>query len=258
MKRFAYLLAVLLFATPLFAQRRLGLTATYDYAYNTADKLMKPSIGRKFTIGVNFADRNKNLVGFVAAGFKGFKVNLYSPQFQQRFFDEVNANYHPVTNDLHDSLVASSMFHLANNEQGFSMQGTYSLHLQAGVLWNSNFLRPLILFYYGSEQYVFWTPVFYNSENFRESISMNANFYEIKAGIGLPFLRDKPWAVNLNIGYRHIDYRNISFDGTPLSVYTDGNIADKYTQNDKLTFSFSIIWWSNWYNSDKTSTPRDL
>lgn len=257
MRRIYLFIFILISCTSLFAQKRIGLTASYDLAFNSADKLMQPSLGRKFTIGLAFGDLNKKAIGFLAAGFKGFKVNMYSPQFQSKFLDEVNSTYHLVENSEHDSLVGVSLFRLTNKEQGFFMTGTYSLHLQGGFIWNNSRFRPLLMFYAGTEKFVFRTPLFFNYQNYQEYISMNSVFYEIKAGIGLPVLRDKPWSVNLNAGYRHIDYRQISFDGTPLSVYTDGAIAEKYSKNDKLTVSVSIIWWSNW-NVPKVASAREL
>lgn len=258
MKQIKLLCLFLLFSFALTAQKRVGLTATFDYAYNAGDKLMKPSIGRKFTIGINVADKNKNVVGFVAAGFKGFKVNLYSPRFNTSFLDEVNTSYFPVTGEKDDSLVGASMYHLCNKEQGFYMDGTYSLHVQAGLLWSNNFLRPLIMFYTGTEQFIFRSPLFFDSGNNQEWISMDASFYEIKLGIGLPLLRETPFAINLNGGFRHIDYHNISFENVPLAEYTHGAIAERYSASNKWTLSISLIWWSNWKIENPVPTPRDI
>ncbi len=230
---------------------RIGIIGTFDYAYNFQDKVLSPGLGRKWTIGISFANKNRQFIGFIAAGIKGAKINLYSPSFRQSFLQDVKQNYTPINGLSEDSLIGANMG--ASNNQ--VLWGTYSQFLQAGLILNNKF-KPSISFYYGNEEFLLHNSTFAQYEDPQHHdinyVGMQTNFYELKIGCTLPFksYSDQPFCLNLNIGYKWVDYGTLSFNKTPLSAYTTGGLDKKYSAGGKLTISLSFVIWSNWGRKD--------
>ena len=225
-----------------------GILGSFDLAYNFSDKVLNPCLGRKWSFAATFRDKKERFVVFAGAGIKGAKLNGYSPTFRKSFLNEVEQNYVPINGYTEDSLIGAKM----NSSPGGSLWGTYSQYIHVGFILNSK-IKPAISFYMGREDFLLHDNSFTHFEDPKNGdidyVGMTALFYELKIGCGIPikwFSPDNPHALNLNIGFKHVNYGDMSFDDTSLSEYTKGNLAEKYSLNEKCTLSISYIAWTDW------------
>jgi hypothetical protein len=257
LKNYITTFLLILFANILFAQaekqvtHRIGALWVYDIAYNKPDKLITAGIGRKGTVGVTYTNKKRDFIAFFSGGFKGAKLNLYSPNLQEDFLQDVANNYSPIIGNKTDSFIGASVINLKNKVTDYSFEGTYAQFLQVGFLLNKYKLKPSISFYTGREQYLLFSKLLRGTNpkdyDYRYG-TMQSTFKEIKLGVNVPlkYFVDKPFCINLNAGYKWGSYGAIQFEKAPLSAYTKNNLASKYNSFGKLTASISFIIWSNW------------
>lgn len=251
-KLFIYIFAI--WSTTVHAQtsdssktRRIGIIGSFDLAYNFQDKVLTPYIGRKWSVGISLTNKKRQFIGFVAAGIKGAKINLYSPTFRETFINDVEQNYVPINGTSQDSIIGAKM----NNNPNESLWGTYAQYFELGFILNKK-LKPSFIFYAGNEQFLLYDDSFAKYEDPEHGdiryITMTTRFYEFKVGCAIPFKKfaDKPFSLNLNLGYKWVDYGSLKFKDTPLNAYTNGSLNDKYNACGKFTASVSFIVWSNW------------
>jgi hypothetical protein len=230
---------------------RFGATWVYDEAYNNPDKLITAGIGRKGTVGVTYTNKKREFLAFFTGGFKGAKINFYSPKLQDSFLDDVSNNYSPIIGNKTDSLIGASVINLKNKVPDYSFEGTYAQFLQVGFMLNKYKLKPMISFYTGREQYLLFSKLLRGTNpkdyDYRYG-TMGTTFKEIKLGVNVPlkYFADKPFCININAGYKWGSYGAIQFEKAPLSAYTNNNLASKYNTFGKFTASISFIIWSNW------------
>jgi len=254
-KLFIYIFAI--WSTTVLAQTtdttktsRLGIIGSFDLAYNFQDKILNSGVGRKWTVGASFTNKKREFIGFVALGLKGFKINLYSPTFRESFINDVKQNYVPINGTSEDSLIGAKM----NSNPKGSLWGTYAQYFEVGFILNKK-LKPSFSFYAGNEHFLLHDPSFTKYEDPEHGdihyVSMTTFFYEFKVGCAIPFKKfsDKPFCLNVNLGYKWVDYGALKFKDTPLNSYTNGSLKDKYNSCGKLTASISFIIWSNWGHS---------
>ncbi len=258
MKIFIATSAFLMVVNILFAQssinktNRLGAMWLYDLAYNQPDKLITAGIGRKGTIGVTYTNKKRDFIAFANGGFKGAKINFYSPKLQDAFLKDVNNNYTPIIGNKTDSLIGASVINLYNKVDDYSFEGTYAQFLQIGFMLNKYKLKPSISFYTGKEDYLLFSKLLRGTKPNKDPDyrygTMRTNFKEIKLGINIPlkYFENKPYAINVNAGYKWGSYGDIQFENTKLSAYTNNNLTSKYNRYAKLSASISIFIWSNW------------
>jgi hypothetical protein len=226
---------------------RIGFIGSIDCEYSFHDKILNHGIGRKWTIGLSFRNKEKTFLSYIGWGLKGFKINAYSPSFRESFINDIQQNYEPINGLSEDSLIGAKM----NSGPGNSLWGTYAYYIQAGFIIDRK-LRPSFNFYFGSEEYLLHDDKFTKFEDPTNGdinyVGMNTLSYEFKLGLAVPFsfFSEKPYCLNLNLGYKYVDYGKISFYKTPLSAYTKGNLANKYNKTGKITLSISYMFWSNW------------
>ncbi|MFL5762983.1 MAG: hypothetical protein ACJ77K_03515 [Bacteroidia bacterium] len=226
---------------------RLGVIGCYDYSFYGSDKLLKQGIIRKGSAGISISNRDHDFILFGGVGIKGFKVDVYSPEFQDDFLDDVSAHYTAIPGNTEDSLIGAIM-----NTRSLKRFGDcYAHYFHAGFFVNSRY-RPGISFYYGKEEHLLHADGFIKFEDPQNGdinyVGLLCRFYEIKAGFSFPYAKmdEKPLALNLNIGYKWMDYGNITFGQTDLSEYTTGHLANKYNRTGKFTVSLVFMIWSNW------------
>jgi len=231
----------------------VGFLFSADLAQNQKDNLFNAYPERKLSIGITFTNKKNDFIFYLGGGFKGWKVSAHSPQFSSAFTNEIIQSYHPVTGNLHDSLAAVSVYNMAQKKKDFYMFGFYAQYIDAGFILTQYRLRPSISFYSGWEDFVLFTPDAHfldlNNESYSEWISMQANFKEIKLGLDLLGIfnhHNLPFTLDANVGYKWINYKNIAFENTSLSVYTNDQITEKYNTAKKLTFGINFRYWTNW------------
>jgi hypothetical protein len=230
---------------------RFGVLWVYDVAYNKPDKLLTAGIGRKGTVGVSYTNKKREFIAYFSGGFKGAKLNFYSPKLQEFFLQDVANNYTPIIGNKTDSLIGASMLNLKNKVPDYSFEGTYAQFLQIGFFLNKYKLKPSISFYKGREQYLLFSKLLKGTKpkdpDYRYG-EMATTFKEIKFGINIPlkYFANKPYSINLNAGYKWGSYGNIQFEKAPLSAYTNNTLAGNYNSFGKFTASISFIIWSNW------------
>ncbi|MFI5151132.1 MAG: hypothetical protein ACHQRM_15475 [Bacteroidia bacterium] len=252
----ALLILILYVSATAFAQqlplesartRRVGFMGSLDYAYNFQDKILTPGLGRKWTFGLSYTNKKRTFVGFIAAGIKGFKFNLCTPTFRQSFVQDVKNNFKPIKGLSEDSLIAAKI----GGSNGPGLFGTYSQFVQIGIVLNKR-MKPSCSFYYGNEEFLMFDHAFTQFEDPKygdiDYVGMSTTFYELKLGCTLPFKRyaSDPFCLNLNIGYKWVDYGSLAFNKTPLNAYTSGALDRKYNADGKITISISFTMWSNW------------
>jgi hypothetical protein len=247
------LLLIVFYSATVFGQKadssrtmRIGIIGTFDYAYNFQDKVLTSGMGRKFTFGLSFTNKKRQFLGFIAAGFKGFKFNLYSPTFRTSFINDVKYNYTPINGTSEDSLIGDQM----NTNAIDHLWGTYASFFHVGFIINNKF-KPSISLYKGHEEFLLYGPYAKYEDPEHQDIKyvgMMTRFYELKFGFTIPIkkTKQKSFTPNINIGYKWVDYGQLQFNSTPLSAYTNGSLKDKYKGNGKLTISLSFYNWSNW------------
>ena len=220
---------------------------TLDMAFDFQDKVLESGIGRKWAVGLSFTNKKRQFIAYVSGGIKGAKANLYSPVFRESFINDVRQNYVPLNTKNEDQVVAAKI----NQGPGGSLWGTYSQYLQAGFILNKK-MKPSFSFCYGGEEFLLHDAGFRFYEDPKNGdidyVGMSTTFFEIKIGCGFPFkhAEELPGALNLNIGYKWVDYGTMTFNKTPLSAYTNGDLAKKYHEAGKFLISVSLTLWSNW------------
>lgn len=226
---------------------RIGLIGAFDCAYNFQDKILGPGIGRRWTIGISLTNKNRQFIGFVALGLKGAKINLYSPTFRKSFLTDVKQNYVPINGISEDSLIGAKM----NGSPGHGLWGTYSQFFQVGFILNKKTISSYS-FCMGFEEFLLHDDGFKYYEDPKygdiDYVGMQTIFYEFKIGYAIPFKKfeTNPFCLNLNLGYKWVDYGGVRFNKTPLSAYTTGSLENKYNASGKITLSLSFTLWSNW------------
>lgn len=247
----------ILLAQNLFAQaekqvtHRIGAAWYYDVAYNKPDKLITAGIGRKGTVGLTYTNKKRDFIVFLNGGFKGAKINFYSPKLQESFLQDVENNYTPIIGNKTDSLIGASVLNLKNKIEDYKFEGTYAQFLHVSFMLHKYKLKPIISFYTGREQYLLFSKLLRGTKpkdpDYRYG-TMRSTFKEIKLGVNLPlkYFEKRPYCINLNAGYKWGSYGNIQFENTPLSAYTKNNLTPKYSSFGKFTASISFIIWSNW------------
>jgi len=235
------------FISSSFAQ--VNVFGSLDLAYDFPDKLLTDHLARKITLGLWFSNDPKTYVAYIGGWFKGFKFQAYNPNFTQAFKNDVKLNYIPVAAfGSKDSVVGASMYNIANDKSGYFLWGHYGLHLHTGAVFTASKLKPSIDFYIGGSEYVFYSGLVNETDPLwgYDWISMGTSFYEVKLGVNVLYVNnfyDFPGSLNLNIGYKRVNYGDISFNGVPLSRYTANNLADKYKSGGKLTLSLCYSMW---------------
>ncbi len=227
--------------------RRFGFTFSADQAFNFPDKALKSGLAGKSTVGVSFTNKTRQFILFAGGGIKGAKITLYSAKFRESFLSGIEENYNPITGYSLDSLIGVKM----SNSPGRDFRGTYSQFLKIGIMLNVKF-RPTFQFYYGFEQlllhddsFIQFTDPEYSDIDY---VELNTRFFEIKGGLALPLrnYQDKDFSVVVNIGYKHVNYGEFKFSGTPLSSYTNQAFSRQYRNLGKLTLSVGFLFWTNW------------
>lgn len=227
--------------------KQFGFIGTIDLAYNFQDNVLNPGIGRKWAVGASFTNEKRQFVAFVAVGFKGFKFNAYSPTFRESFSNDIMQHYVPIDGMSEDSLIAAKM----NGKPGKSLWGTYAYYFQVGFILNKK-IKPSFSLHIGTEHFLLFDNSFTPYEDPQHGdidyVGMRTLFYEFKIGGTIPFknFSKKPRCLNLNIGYKWIDYGALKFSNTPLNAYTWGYLEDKYNTAGKITVSLLFIGWTNW------------
>lgn len=225
---------------------RFGIIFSYDLAFNFPDKLLSSSIGRKWIIGLSVADKKRNFIGFIGAGFKGWKLNFYSPVFQEAFINDVKKNYTPINGASEDSIIGAKIY----SSPGNSLWGTYAGAFQVGIIILKNKFKPTFSFYSGFTEYLLHDREIAKYEDPEHGdidyVGMSSTFYEFKIGAMIPIKNKRPFSAHLNIGYKLTNYGLIKFKDTPLEAYTTGNLSDKYNKTGIMTISISFTTWSNW------------
>lgn len=225
----------------------IGIYSTGDLAYNFQDKVINPGLGRKISVGLSLTNKKRQFIGLVGVGFKFIKANLYSPKLKESFLKDVKDSYVPIS-DTNESQYIGILMGPKNGE---AFYGTTAYYFHIGFIWNIKF-KPALNFYYGDEDFFLNDLGLARYEDPEHGdihyVGMPSRFYEIKLGCTLPLkcLTKKPFCVNLNVGYKRVDYGQFKYGDTPLSAYTTGELADKYHLNHKLTISLSYAIWSNW------------
>lgn len=232
--------------------RRIGIIGTADLAYNFQDKVLTPGLGRKLSAGVSFTNKKRQFIVFVAGDFKGAKGNLHASAFRESFINDVRQHYLPISGTSEDSLIGAKV----NSNTKESLSGTYAQYLQVGFILNKK-LKPSFSFYAGHEDFLLSDPGFtkYEDPKYQDIhyVSMTTTFYELKVGCAIPLklFSGEPFCLNVNIGYKWVDYGELKFNGTPLNAYTSGSLKDKYSSCGKMTLSVSFLIWSNWHFGNK-------
>jgi hypothetical protein len=240
-----------------YAAHYIGFLFSADLAYNQKDKLFNAYFERKLSVGISFTNRNADFIFYTGFGFKGWKLSLTTPLFSSQFTNDLNQSYHTVSGNLGDSLVAISVYGATQNKKDFHEGGFYAGYVEAGFILTHFKVRPSISFFTGYEEYVLFTPVAHyfdspNTDSYSEWISMNSRFQEVKIGLDILgiFTDQLPATLDLNVGYKWLNYKNISYgggkNGTPLSTYTNDQMAEKYNLAQKFTFGINFRWWTNW------------
>lgn len=247
-KRLFIFFAVLC-STSIFAQkadssktRIIGIIGSFDLAYNLPDKILTPGLQRKWTVGVSVTNKKRQFIAFVAVGLKGAKFDLYSQSFRASFIKDIQENYVPITDTNESRVIGNKM-----NAGGKNLWGTYSQHAEIGFILNKG-LRPSFFFYVGSQEFLLHDDGFRQYEDPEHGdinyVGMRTTFYEFKIGCGLP--APAPFSLNLNVGYKWVNYGDLKFNDTPLSAYTSGSLKNKYGSSGGLTFSLTFLLWSNY------------
>lgn len=231
----------------------VGFTVSADLAYNQPDQLFNSYLARKIAIGISFTNSENDFLFYLGGGFKGWKVSRNSPKFSPQFTSDVIQSYHPISGNQHDSLSAISVYNMAQGAKDFYMFGYYSQYIDAGFILTRYRLRPSVSFYMGWENYVLFTPTAHfldpNNESYSEWIDMQAAFKEVKLGMDALRIFSKknlPFTLDIHVGYKWLNYKNLSFAGTPLSTYTNDQLTEKYRHGEKMTLGFTFRYWTNW------------
>jgi hypothetical protein len=233
-----------------------GLLFTSDLAYNEKGKLFNSYVSRKLGVGIYLSNANKDFLFYLGFGFKGFKISLFNPDFNTDFTNDVSQAYHPIIGNQKDSGVAVSVYTMAQKTDvsNYNMWGFYSQYLDVGFILTRFHLKPTLTYYRGFEDYVLWTPfaqsLTKHNDSYHDWISMSGRFNELKAGIDLVglFNKENPFSgsLEINIGYKWMNYGGLYFFNVPIADYTNQDLADKYNLEQKITFGISFKKWMTW------------
>ena len=227
--------------------KRFGIIGSFDSEFSFHDKVLNQGLGRRWALGLSFTNKKKQFVAFTSIGIKGAKLNFYSPKFQKSFISDLQNNYVPINGKSEDSCIASQM----GTKHGEGLWGTYSQFVEAGFILNWKW-RPSINFYFGNEEFLLFDNAFriYEDPKYGDIkyVGMSTTFYSIKLGCTIPFknLVEVNGSLQLQIGYKWVNYDDLSFGKTPLSKYSNVAFANKYKTGGKLTISLTLFIWSNW------------
>jgi len=220
----------------------------FDETYNLKDKLLTDYAARKMTLGITFSDKKQKFALSIGLGFRGFKFTIYNPQYTNQFLNNVLASYTPVNSFGLDSLAGASIYNLAkgvDNDQ-YYLGGIYSAHASMRIVYMASLLKPMINYYISSEQFVFYTPLLHYNDptanDPKEYMIMAALTNEVRVGFNpLPFknLSTKPWYFSLQLGYKFVAYKPLSFDAMKMSNYLPDKMLHEYEKGQKLTFTLS-------------------
>ncbi len=224
-----------------------GFIAGMNVSYNTHDKLLTPYLTRRMQLGLSYTNKKRQFIAYGSVGIKGSKINAYSANLTDAFIQNVQQYYTPIIGGGFDSLIAAKV----NSNPRKDMQGSYAQYYQFGFILNTRF-RPNISYCNGNEQFLLYDNAFRNYIDPKGDISyvsIPTKYHEIKIGCGIPFksMKKTNFIINFNIGYKWVNYGEVSFNNTPLSKYTTGNLAEQYKHNNKLTYTITFLRWSNWY-----------
>ena len=227
--------------------KRFGIIGSFDSEFSFHDKVLNQGLGRKWCVGLGFTNKKRQFIAFTSIGIKGFKINFYSPTFRKSFTDEVQNNYVPINGKSEDSCIAVQM----GVKHGEGLGNTYSQFVEAGFILNWKW-RPSINFYFGNEEFLLFDDAFRQYEDPKygdiKYVGMSTTFYSLKFGCAIPLknLTDRNYSLHLQIGYKWVNYDDLSFGKTPLSKYTNAAFANRYKTDGKLTISLTLFVWSNW------------
>ena len=223
-----------------------GIYAAFDLAFNFQDKVINHGINRKISSGLSFTNKKKQFALLLGGGFKFIKGNLYSPKLRESFLKDISDNYVSISDTSESQYIGVLM----GPRNGKAFSGNTAFYLHCGFILNTKF-KPSLNFYYGEENYNLYDQGLTKYEDPKYGdihyVGMPTKFYEVKLGCTLPLkiITNKPFCLNLNIGYKWVDYMQLKFSDTPLSAYTKGSLADKYRYNNKFIISLSYTMWSN-------------
>lgn len=225
--------------------KRFGIVSAFDVAYNLGDRVISPYLATKWSAGLRFTNKKKQFIGIVAAGIKAFKFNVYSPRLQGSFLEDVKQHYVPVPDTSESQMIGAIIG--SGTGDGFWGSNGYCLHF--GFMLNNKW-KPAVHFYCGQDFFYLYNRGLARYEDpvhgDIDYVGMGTNFYELKLGCALPFkwLARHPFSLNINAGYKLVDYDGFKFGDTPLSYYTTGGLDKKYRYNGKITLSLSFMVWS--------------
>lgn len=229
-------------------EQQIRFCYVFDEAYNLQDKLLTDYASRKMTLGLTFSDKKQKWAVSIGLGFKGFKFTIYNPRYTNQFLKDVIMNYSPVNTVGLDSLAGASLYNLARGTDNdrYYLGGIYSAHASMWIVYMAARLKPIINYYIASEQFVFYTPLLYYNDptanDPKESMTMAALTHEVRVGFNpLPFknLSTKPWYFSLQVGYKFVAYKPLSFDAMKMNQYLPDKMLNEYEKGQKLTFSLS-------------------
>ena len=227
---------------------RVGLMGNYDLTINFPDKLTTHDLARKYTIGLYVTDKKKKAIWFWGFSFKLMRFTMLSPKFKNEFLKEYSDNYSPLPEFGKDSVKAAGLIRLANGENlNYRLDGSTSQGFHVGFILNNEY-RPMIQYYWTSE-----SREFYNND-LGQFHPPNFDYYYTGIGfvaheikIGMSFLGDLlyyPFSINLNVGYKWINYKGIGFEGSSFSDYTGGHDFSHFDKTGKLTASLSLLFFN--------------
>jgi hypothetical protein len=224
---------------------RVGLMGNYDLSLNFPDKLTSSELARKLSVGIYVTDKQKKIILFGGVSFKLMRFTLLPTKFKNEFLKEYSDNYVPLPDFGIDSVKADGLFQHANGEDNnFNFNGSTLQGFHIGFILNNEY-RPMIQYYRTSESLEFYNSKlgqFHppNFDYYYTGIGFTA--HEIK--VGMSFLGDYlflPYSINMNIGYKWINYNGIGFENSSFSEYTEGHDFSHFDKTGKITLSVSIL-----------------
>jgi len=209
---------------------------------------MQGYMARKGAYGLSFTNKKNTFVFFTGFGIKGFKIDIGHWKFSNEFLSDIETNYIADSTSEIGGLIAQSIYDVTQDPDKFYTRGKYSNYLHFGIIFPKIAIRPSIDFYWGNNHFTFYNSRLYGyNDNPDYYATMRAQFKEIKIGFTPPlkFWANRNFAINLHVGYKWINYREISLSGVSLSHYTSGNLVNNYGKAGKLTYSVSLKIWKN-------------
>jgi hypothetical protein len=232
-------------------EKQIRLCYVVDQTYNFSDKLLKDYAARRMTLGLTFSDKKQKFAASLGLGFKGFKINAYNPRFTNEFLSDVLTNYLPVSSFGLDSLTGASLYNLANevDNNRYYLFGTYSAHATLRFVYMASRFKPLINYSIAVESFVFYTPLLYYADptalDPKESVSMASVYNEFSIGFNplpLKTWMKKSWYFSLQVGYKFVKYKPMSFDSIEMNQFLPTSMLTRYENTQKLTISLSCYF----------------